>query len=407
LVRARQDGLDRPVAVKVLAADSPGLPRELEVTVRLGRAHPNIVTILDTPRTADGRPCVVMEFYELGSLYDQMLAHGRLPANAVVSAGTAVADALAYAHHQGVLHRDVKPQNILVLPTSYALADFGPASLERSRHASPQVLDGERPTVADDIYSLGSTLFVLLDGRAQTPELAAIIDRCLAGSRDGRFPDAASLRDALAAVVTEERAWAPRPVSAPVRPAAPAPAPPVPAPLPRPPVRGPEPEPAPVDHEDDEDDEERPARSGWSRVWLFTALALIVGTLLGFGVPWALATRAPRPAPPEPVPSFNGILPSATGTLPNNPGLTPQIIALDDRGSSVELRWTDPSNGGVLFVIVRVDGTQATPLLRVDAGTTRAVINALDPAADRYCFRVLAISPTATAISEVRCTPAR
>ncbi|HEY7224492.1 MAG TPA: protein kinase [Micromonosporaceae bacterium] len=253
--RAMQEGVNRPVAVKVLLGENEGVPasryqRELEITVRLGRSHPNIVTVLDTRILPDGRGCIVMEYCELGSLQDQLRVHGPLPSSAVVAAGTVVADALAYAHLQGVLHRDVKPQNILVLPTSYVLADFGLArridaghtgSLERFsyRHASPQVLDGELPTIADDIYSLGSTLFTLLDGRPPfaadepesdsalaylrrvrsdlprpirssdaTPELLAIIDRCLAKRREDRFPDATMLRDALRGVVTEARIWA-------------------------------------------------------------------------------------------------------------------------------------------------------------------------------------------------------
>src|SRR5690606_1233079 len=93
----------------------------------------------------------------------------------VLSVGTVVADALSFAHRHGVLHRDVKPQNILVLPTSYVVADFGiarPIDAARTtpvewfsfRHASPEVLDGQPPAVADDIWSVGSTLFTLLDG---------------------------------------------------------------------------------------------------------------------------------------------------------------------------------------------------------------------------------------------------
>ena len=296
--RAIQQGVNRPVAVKVITGDDNGVPaaryqRELEITVRLGRSHPNIVTVLDTQILPDGRPCIVMEYYELGSLQDQLRAYGPLPASAVVAAGTVVADALAYAHAQGVLHRDVKPQNILVLPTSYVLADFGLArqidaghtsSLElfSYRHASPQILDGELPAVADDVYSLGSTLFTLLDGRPPfavddpeadtalaylrrarselprpirssdaTPELLAIVDRCLAKRREERFPDAATLRDALRSVVTEARVWArawqpqtlgarevvaplPLPAPLPPRPAPPIPGPPAPVESPTP-----------------------------------------------------------------------------------------------------------------------------------------------------------------------------
>ncbi|MDQ3402031.1 MAG: protein kinase [Actinomycetota bacterium] len=249
--RARQDGLGRDVAVKVLrvedAATLARFRRELEITVRLGRQHPHIVTVLDTGTLPDGRPCIVMEHYDLGSLHDRLRARGPLPVTEVVAAGMAVADALAFAHAQGFLHRDVKPQNILVLPTSYVLADFGiargadaghSASLQMVsyRHAAPQMIGGDTPARADDLWSLGSTLFTLLMGvppfasdtpdentvlpyleRIRSaeprpldrddvpPELRAVITRCLRKPRDQRFPDATELRDALAAVAASLR----------------------------------------------------------------------------------------------------------------------------------------------------------------------------------------------------------
>lgn len=253
--RARQDGLGRDVAVKVLQVDDPAtlarFRRELEITVRLGRQHPHIVTVLDTGTVAGGQPCIVMEFYDLGSLHDRLRARGPLPVAEVVAAGIAVADALAFAHAQGFLHRDVKPQNVLVLPTSYVLADFGiargadaghSASLElvSYRHAAPQMIEGGTPAAADDLWSLGSTLFTLLEGvppfasdnpdedtvltylgrvrsaepraltRADVPaELVSVIRRCLRKDRADRFPDAAALRDALAEVGAEVRKWGP------------------------------------------------------------------------------------------------------------------------------------------------------------------------------------------------------
>ncbi|MGY4643835.1 protein kinase domain-containing protein [Cellulomonas sp. URHB0016] len=258
--RARQAALHRDVAVKVLLETDPAtvarFARELELTVRLGRQHPHIVTVLDTGTTAQGHPCLVMDFHDLGSLHDRLRAHGPLPVAEVVAAGTDVADALAFAHRQGVLHRDVKPQNVLLLPTSYVLTDFGiarmadaghTASLERFsyRHASPQVLDGLEPVPADDVWSLGSTLHTLLDGRvpfaspdpgddtalgylrrvrtgerrpldrADVPDgLRAILDRCLAPAREDRYPSADDVHAALVALPTETRSWTPGPAAA-------------------------------------------------------------------------------------------------------------------------------------------------------------------------------------------------
>ena len=254
IYRARQDSLDRDVAVKVIDVTDPTaqarFARELVITVRLGRQHPHIVTVIDTTTTADGRPCLVMEFHDLGSLHDRLREHGPLPVSEVVAAGTAVADALAFAHAHGVLHRDVKPQNVLLLPTSYVLSDFGiarmadaghTASLERFsyRHASPQVLDGAEPTAADDVWSLGSTLVTLLTGRApfasDDPEddsalaylrrvrtnerrplpedlpagLRSVLEACLSPDREARTWSAADVLAALRRVPTEERSWAP------------------------------------------------------------------------------------------------------------------------------------------------------------------------------------------------------
>lgn len=251
--RARQDSLGRNVAIKVIDISAPSsvarFDRELAITVHLGRAHPHIVTVLDTTRTNLGQPCLVMEFHDLGSLHDRLRDYGTLPVSEAVAAGTAVADALAFAHSHGVLHRDVKPQNVLLLPTSYVLSDFGIArmadaghteSLERFsyRHASPQVLDGLEPTVADDVWSLGSTLFTLVAGRtpfaadsaeddtalaylrrvrtndrralpSETPaDFTALIDACLTPHREQR-PDAATVLDRLRGVTTERRSWAP------------------------------------------------------------------------------------------------------------------------------------------------------------------------------------------------------
>ncbi len=264
--RAHQPSVGRDVAIKVISVADPAtaarFQRELEITVRLGRQHPHIVNVLDTTTTSDGDPCLVMDFHDLGSLHERLVAHGPLPVSEVVAAGTAVADALTFAHRAGVLHRDVKPQNILLLPTSYVLSDFGiarmadaghTATMERFsyRHASPQVLDGMEPTEADDVWSLGSTLFTLLEGRAPfaaddpaddtalaylrrvrtgtrrplrrtdlPAELAALVEGCLQPDVTRRVPSAAHALAALRALRTEDRSWDPS-AAAPARSTAP------------------------------------------------------------------------------------------------------------------------------------------------------------------------------------------
>ncbi|WP_148615907.1 serine/threonine-protein kinase [Nocardioides rubriscoriae] len=264
--RAREVALGREVALKVLSIDTGRDParaarfaREIEITVQLGRQHPHIVTVLATGTTASGRPAVVMDFFEGGTLHDRLRTHGPLPPEEVVRIGEVLADALSFAHERGVLHRDVKPQNVLVLPTSWVLADFGIARLVDAehtssaetftyRHAAPQILDGHPPTAADDVWSLGSTLFTLLDGRppfagddpdddsalaylrrARTEphrrlevpgaeRLAPVITRCLSKDVAGRWSSAAELRDALhglRASAWEPGAAAPTPTKAP------------------------------------------------------------------------------------------------------------------------------------------------------------------------------------------------
>ncbi|MEU4425087.1 protein kinase [Actinoplanes sp. NPDC024001] len=177
--RAWQPDFLRTVAVKVLAAervDQARFEREVQALGRLS-GHPHIVTVHQAGRTDSGAPYLLMAYEEGGSLAGRAGATGW---EEVLAGGVAVAGALEAAHRAGVLHRDVKPENILI--SRYGelkLADFGlarpvrrdPPREQRSvtaslLHAAPEVLRGEPATVASDVYSLASTLYRWLCGRA-------------------------------------------------------------------------------------------------------------------------------------------------------------------------------------------------------------------------------------------------
>lgn len=178
--RARQDAVGREVALKVLHA---GLEEKSQQRFTLERQvlgqlswHPNMVVVFDAGLTASGVAYLAMEYLPSGSLADHLALHGPLAPDAAVRATIEIAGALHTAHCSGVLHRDVKPGNILVGVLGQAkLADFGIANLVDAAnttmtgtyaHLAPEVLDGGRASVASDVYSLGSTLFELLAGKA-------------------------------------------------------------------------------------------------------------------------------------------------------------------------------------------------------------------------------------------------
>jgi serine/threonine-protein kinase PknK len=179
--RAHQQRLDRIVALKVLSVDAVDddtmrrFERECQITGRL-TGHPNVVTVLDTGMTSAGRPYISMDYFERGSLRDRLSREGPLPVPDVLRIGVKIAGALAATHEAEVLHRDVKPQNILVSRYGEpALADFGVARLVDSseathtnaftpHHAAPEVVNGDPPGVTSDIYALASTMYQLLAG---------------------------------------------------------------------------------------------------------------------------------------------------------------------------------------------------------------------------------------------------
>jgi hypothetical protein len=183
--RAFQPEFGRTVAVKVIepGADKTGLGRFDRERVAMGAlsAHPNIVTVFDAGVTPDGSAYLLMEYMPDGSLDKRVERSGPLPWAEVLDIGIRMAGALHTAHEADILHRDVKPANILVSSYGEAcLSDFGLARLRDSQsstgvtatvmHAPPEILDGKPALVASDIYSLGSTLFTLVTGSAPFEE---------------------------------------------------------------------------------------------------------------------------------------------------------------------------------------------------------------------------------------------
>ncbi len=197
--RARQIAYDRMVAVKILLAgidDEAGRRRfERECTL-MGRltGHPNIVTVFDSGFLDDGHPFLAMTYCEHGSLADRVRSTGPIPAAEVTRIGIKIAGALDAAHQLGVLHRDVKPENILITAFGEpALADFGISTARGAAtvttaytptHAAPEVLLGKPADMRTDAYNLGSTLYQLLRGESafSDPEqtgIAGFVDRVL------------------------------------------------------------------------------------------------------------------------------------------------------------------------------------------------------------------------------------
>ena len=177
--------LDRPVALKVLAehlADDEQFRERFLREARLAAkfAHPNVVQVYDVDEDERG-PFIVMEYVEGDTVADELHRRGRLPPAEAVGIGVQVCAALEAAHAAGLVHRDIKPQNILLRPDGRVkVADFGIArSLAATRHTevgtvlgtaaylAPEQARGEAVTAAADIYSLGVVLYEMLTG--QTP----------------------------------------------------------------------------------------------------------------------------------------------------------------------------------------------------------------------------------------------
>ncbi|MFJ1596556.1 protein kinase [Streptomyces sp. NPDC088261] len=190
--RARDEVLGRPVAVKLLRqrdADAAALARfELEGRTAARLSHPNVVTVYDSGTEAD-RGYLVMELVEGHSLAEELRVNGPTPPATAARIGSQVAAGLAAAHHEGVVHRDVKPANLLLASDgTVKIGDFGIARfadhstteltmngqvIGTSAYLAPERALGRPAGPAADMYGLGCVLYELLTSRppfhADTP----------------------------------------------------------------------------------------------------------------------------------------------------------------------------------------------------------------------------------------------
>lgn len=235
--RAVPDNGTSTVAVKVLTGSVQGGPaglafeRELLAMEDLA-GHPNIVRLLDWGTTSTDAPFVVLEYYQGGTFAGHVDAHGPLGWQQVVEVGIKLAGALESVHRSGFVHRDLKPANVFVGTdiTDPILGDFGVSSfiapgLSGSNtvtvsatpvFAAPEVLNGLRPTALSDIYSLGATLFGLVEGRPAhaAASIDVVIERVTAPKSPPRPSEA--VPEAFADLLAEMMAMDPddRPRSA-------------------------------------------------------------------------------------------------------------------------------------------------------------------------------------------------
>ena len=203
---ARDERLHRPVAVKQLHGQHGLAPadaelanqramREARITARLHHRH--AVPVFDVVQH-EGRPCLIMQFLPSVTLASVLREGGPLQPDEAAKLGAQISSALAAAHAVGIVHRDVKPGNILITDDGNALiSDFGishalgDATLTATglvhgtpAFLSPEVARGANSTFASDVFSLGSTLYAALEGAppfGTDPNTMALLHRVASG----------------------------------------------------------------------------------------------------------------------------------------------------------------------------------------------------------------------------------
>src|SRR5437588_1207146 len=252
--RALDETLQRQVAIKLMnrevSSDSDELARfRREARAVAQRSHPYVVGVIDAGED-DGRPYIVFECVDGETLKERIRRQGRLPIPEAVAYAIEIAHALGAAHARHIIHRDVKPQNVLIDEEGSAkVTDFGIARtleedgltadgrvLGTTDYVSPEQALGQPVTGQSDLYSLGVVLYEMLTGevpfkgenqvavamkhvremlpdvQAKRPEvsaaLAAVVDRATAKRPEGRHADEAELIPDLQDVLAIEAARA-------------------------------------------------------------------------------------------------------------------------------------------------------------------------------------------------------
>src|SRR5262249_48219747 len=247
--RARDTRLDREVAIKILGRDTPhdAVRKQRffrEARAASGLAHPNIITVHEI-NSAEGTDFIVMEFVR-GEPLSALLSLGKLPIPQAMSYAMQIAEALAAAHAAGVVHRDLKPGNIMIAASGLVkVVDFGIAkkigpdsesqppagsltgagvAIGTPAYMSPEQAVGDPVDAPSDVYSFGVVLYPMLTGslpfRGKTnatlvrekldgrplplrkaaglpDQLAAVVEKCLAADPADRYPSGAAVLAAL------------------------------------------------------------------------------------------------------------------------------------------------------------------------------------------------------------------
>src|ERR671917_2279680 len=241
---AHDNVLDRDVALKALReqyADDEEFVERFRREAKSAAAlnHPSIVQVYDQGRAEDDTYYMAMEYVPGGTLKDRIKTEGSLEPNEAAGIASRVAEALDVAHARGIVHRDIKPQNVLLTASGEAkVADFGIARVVSARtvteanlvlgtaaYMSPEQVRGERVGPASDLYSLGVVLYEMLAGElpyqdddpiatamkhldepprkpremnsAVPEELDALVVKLLAKDPEDRYASAASLSEGL------------------------------------------------------------------------------------------------------------------------------------------------------------------------------------------------------------------